>query len=89
MRQPRLLIVEQPTRGLDIGATDYVRQQLLAERERGAAILLISAELEEILTLSDRIAVLYKGEIMGLVEAAQADIEMIGLMMAGSRHEAL
>jgi simple sugar transport system ATP-binding protein len=66
-----------------------VRQQLLAERERGAAILLISAELEEILTLSDRIAVLYKGEIMGLVEAAQADIEMIGLMMAGSRHEAL
>jgi simple sugar transport system ATP-binding protein len=84
-----LLIVEQPTRGLDIGATDYVRQQLLAERERGAAILLISAELEEILKLSDRIAVLYKGEIMGMVEAAQADVEMIGLMMAGSRHEAL
>jgi simple sugar transport system ATP-binding protein len=89
MRQPRLLIVEQPTRGLDIGATDYVRQQLLAERERGAAILLISAELEEILKLSDRIAVLYKGEIMGIVEATQADVEMIGLMMAGSRREAL
>ena len=89
MRQPRLLIVEQPTRGLDIGATDYVRQQLLAERERGVAILLISAELEEILSLSDRIAVLYKGEIMGVIDAGTADVEQIGLMMAGSRSEAV
>ncbi len=87
MRQPRLLIVEQPTRGLDIGATDYVRQQLLTERERGVAILLISAELEEILSLSDRIAVLYKGEIMGVIDAGTADVEQIGLMMAGSRSE--
>lgn len=88
MRQPRLLIVEQPTRGLDIGATDYVRQQLLAERERGAAILLISAELEEIVRLSDRIAVLYKGAIMGMIEGANADMETIGLMMAGTKLEA-
>ena len=90
MRQPRLLIVEQPTRGLDIGATHYVRQQLLAERARGAAILLISAELEEILGLSDRIAVLYQGRIMGMIDnhnperGGNADLEAIGLMMAGT-----
>lgn len=89
MRQPRVLIVEQPTRGLDVGATEFVQKQLLIERERGAAILLISAELEEILSLSDRIAVIFKGEIMGVLNTDQADIETIGLMMAGTRAEQL
>ena len=89
MRQPQVLIAEQPTRGLDVGATEYVQQQLLAERERRAAILLISAELEEILTLSDRIAVIYQGEIMGVLDAEDADLETLGLMMAGSRLENL
>ncbi|HMQ55055.1 MAG TPA: ABC transporter ATP-binding protein [Anaerolineae bacterium] len=89
MRRPRLLIVEQPTRGLDVGATEYVRQQLLAERARGVAILLISAELEEIMTLSDRIAVIYQGQIMGILPAAAAEAETLGLMMAGSRAENL
>jgi ABC-type uncharacterized transport system ATPase subunit len=89
MREPRALIVEQPSRGLDVGATEYIQQQLLAERDKGKAILLISTELEEILALSDRIAVIYRGEIMGIVDAAGADIEAIGLMMAGTRGETL
>lgn len=89
MRQPHLLIVEQPTRGLDIGATEYVRRQLLAERDRGAAMLLISAELEEILTLSDRIAIIYQGEIMGIIEAEGANVEAIGLMMGGTKADQL
>lgn len=85
MRQPRVLIVEQPTRGLDVGATEFVQQQLLAERARGAAILMISADLDEILALSDRIAVIYQGQIMGILDADRADVETIGLMMAGTR----
>jgi simple sugar transport system ATP-binding protein len=89
MRQPRLLIAEQPTRGLDVGATEYVQQQLLAERDRGAAVLLISVELEEIMALSDRIAVIYQGEIMGIVEPGQVELETIGLMMAGTRQDEL
>ena len=89
MRQPRAMIVEQPTRGLDIGAAQYVYSQLLAARERGTAILLISVELDEILSLSDRIAVIYRGEIMGVLDRRDVNPETIGLMMAGSRAEAL
>lgn len=84
-RTPDLLIASQPTRGLDVGATEYVHSQLLAAREKGAAILFISTELEEILSLSDRIAVMYEGEIMGIVPAKGADIHEIGEMMAGIR----
>ncbi|MGI9861465.1 ABC transporter ATP-binding protein [Moorella naiadis] len=87
-RHPDLLIAVQPTRGLDIGATEFVQQQILTQRERGAAILYISTELEEIMKLSDRIAVFYAGQIAGLLEAGQADPETLGLMMAGSRHPA-
>ena len=82
---PPLLVVANPTRGLDVGATEYVYQQLLQQREQGAAILLISSELEEILMLSDRIAVLHAGEIMGVVPGNQVDPTRIGLMMAGTR----
>jgi simple sugar transport system ATP-binding protein len=82
---PDLLIASQPTRGLDVGATEYVHSQLLAAREKGAAILFISTELEEILSLSDRIAVMYEGEIMGIVPAKGANIHEIGEMMAGIR----
>ncbi len=87
MRQPRVLVAEQPTRGLDVGAAEYVQRQLLAERDRGAAILLISAELDEILSLSDRIAVVYQGEIMGILGTKDADVETLGLMLAGTRAE--
>ncbi|QGP91230.1 Xylose import ATP-binding protein XylG [Neomoorella glycerini] len=84
-RQPALLIAMHPTRGLDVGATEYVHKRLVAERDRGAAVLLVSTELDEILSLSDRIAVLYEGEIMGIVPGAQARVEELGLMMAGSK----
>ena len=84
-REPDLLVAMQPTRGLDVGATEYIRQQLVYQRGRGSAILLISTELEEIMTLSDRIAVLYEGEIMGIVPAGQANVHDMGLMMAGSK----
>jgi simple sugar transport system ATP-binding protein len=82
--QPRLLVASSPTSGLDVAATDSVRALLLEAAERGVAILLISEDLEEILALSDRIAVLYNGRITGIVERQQARIEELGLMMAGA-----
>mgnify|MGYP000073381954 FL=1 len=85
-REPRLLIAMHPTRGLDIGAMEYVHKRIIEERDRGAAVLLVSTELEEVLSLSDRIAVLYEGEIMGIVENNEnVNIEELGLMMAGSK----
>ncbi len=86
-RKPKVVIASQPTRGLDVGATEYVRQQLLQQRARGAAVLLISEDLEEILALSDRIAVMYEGEIVGLLPAQEADPERLGLMMSGALKE--
>ncbi|TFH66156.1 MAG: hypothetical protein E4G90_05005 [Gemmatimonadales bacterium] len=84
---PSLIVAVHPTYGLDIGATEQVRQVLLAQRERGAATLLISEDLEEIMTLSDRILVMFNGEVMGILDAESAEIEEIGLMMAGTRHK--
>ena len=84
-RNPRVLIAAQPTRGVDIGATEYIHQRLLDQRAKGTATLLISEDLDEILALSDRIAVIYEGEIVGVVERSEADVEQIGLMMAGVR----
>jgi simple sugar transport system ATP-binding protein len=78
-----VLIAEQPTRGLDVGATEFVHAELLAARARGCAVLLISAELSEILALSDRVLVMYEGRIAGEVAAARADEETLGLLMAG------
>jgi ABC-type uncharacterized transport system ATPase subunit len=83
--QPTLMIAVQPTRGLDVGAIEGVQHLLLAQREAGAAILLISEELEELLSLSDRIYVIYDGEIMG--EVLGGDIDKIGQMMTGTRLE--
>ena len=85
MREPLLLLVEQPTRGLDVGAIEAVWAELLAQRAHGRGILLVSAELEEILNLADRIAVLFGGQIMGVLPAAEAKVERLGLMMAGRR----
>jgi len=82
-RDPRLLIAAQPTRGVDIGATEFIHQRLLEQRAAGKAILLISEDLDEIRFLSDRIAVIYEGRIIGVVERNQATVEQIGLMMAG------
>jgi ABC-type uncharacterized transport system ATPase subunit len=77
------LIAAQPTRGVDIGATEYIHQRLLEQRDTGTAILLISEDLDEVRALSDRIAVMYEGGIIGIVERDQATVEQIGLMMAG------
>jgi ABC-type uncharacterized transport system ATPase subunit len=86
-RQPHVLIAAQPTRGVDIGATEYVHAQLLEQRERGTAILLISEDLDEVMALSDRIAVIYEGQIMGIVAGKDATPEQLGLLMAGVREE--
>ncbi|MFQ5399717.1 MAG: ABC transporter ATP-binding protein [Anaerolineae bacterium] len=84
-RQPKVIVVSQPTRGLDVGATEYVRSKLLEQRGQGAAILLISEDLDEILQLSDRIAVIYEGEIMDVLPVEEADIQRLGLLMSGVR----
>ena len=85
--QPRLLIASQPTRGVDIGATEFIYQQIIHHRDQGNAVLLISNELSEILALSDRILVIYKGSIIGELDRAQATEDKIGLLMAGIRPE--
>jgi ABC-type uncharacterized transport system ATPase subunit len=82
-REPRILIAAQPTRGVDIGATEYVHAQLLGQRQEGTAILLISEDLDEVMALSDRIAVVYEGQIMGIVDSETATPEQLGLLMAG------
>ncbi len=87
MRQPRVLVVEQPTRGLDVGAVEAVWQGLLEARQQGCAIVMISAELEEIMNLSDNIAVMYGGQIAGVLSAADATLEKIGDLMAGGKLE--
>ncbi len=84
-RKPRLLIAAQPTRGVDIGATEYIHNQLLKYRSEGLATLLISEDLDEVKALSDRIVVLYGGEIMGIVNSDEVTTEDLGLMMAGER----
>ncbi len=85
---PRLMVAMQPTRGLDVGAIESIQRLLLAQREAGTAILLISEELEELLSLSDRIAVMHDGEVMGIVDAENADVNQIGQMMTGQRSAA-
>ncbi len=81
--EPRVLIVSQPTRGLDVGATEYVHAELLAARARGAAVLLVSEDLDELLALSDRVMVMYEGRVMAELDAASADRGRLGLLMAG------
>jgi general nucleoside transport system ATP-binding protein len=82
-RRPKLLIAAQPTRGVDIGATEFIHQQLLAQRAAGTAILMISEDLDEVLSLSDRIAVMYEGQIMGVVARGEATPAALGLLMSG------
>jgi len=82
-RNPRAIIAAQPTRGLDIGAAEYVREQLIKQRSEGTAVLLISEDLDEIFALSDRIAVIYEGKIMDIIDRDDATREKVGLLMAG------
>jgi simple sugar transport system ATP-binding protein len=82
-RPLKLLIAAQPTRGLDVGSIEFIHQNIVKQRDQGAAVLLVSAELDEILALSDRIAVMFKGKIIAVVPAAEATREGLGLLMAG------
>jgi simple sugar transport system ATP-binding protein len=79
----KAIIFDQPTRGLDLGATNYVHKTILAERDKGKCVLLISTELSEIFALSDRIGVLYSGNLLRIINSEDADIETIGMLMAG------
>ena len=80
--RPRLLLVGQPTRGVDIGAIEFIHRQLVAMRDAGSAILLVSVELDEIMSLADRILVMCGGRLIGCIPAAGADERTLGLMMA-------
>lgn len=83
-RSPKCLLVVQPTRGLDVGAIEYIHRRIVAERDNGKAILLVSFELDEILDLSDRIAVIFDGELTGILKADETDENELGLLMSGS-----
>jgi ABC-type uncharacterized transport systems, ATPase components len=83
LRGPRLLIAAQPTRGVDVGAIEFIHKELVAARDRGLAVLLVSADLSEILALSDRILVMHRGRIMGELTPQEATEERLGLLMAG------
>lgn len=82
-RNPKVLVVSQPTRGLDVGATEYVRSELLARRDAGAGILLVSEDLDELLAIADRLLVMYEGRLVGAMAVADADPERLGMLMAG------
>jgi ABC-type uncharacterized transport system ATPase subunit len=84
----KLVVANQPTRGLDVGSIEYIHKEIIIMRDRGVAVLLISAELDEIMALSDRIAVMYRGQIVTTVEAAKATREQLGLWMAGAHPDA-
>ncbi len=86
-RQPELVVAAQPTRGLDVGAIEFVHRKLVEARDAGKAVLLVSLELDEIMALSDRIAVMYEGEIVGILDRDDATEELLGLMMAGASKE--
>ena len=86
-KDPQLLIAVQPTRGLDVGAIEYIHRQIVAERDAGKAVLLVSLELDEVMTVSDRILVMYEGEIVGELDPKTTTVEELGLYMAGAKKE--
>ena len=86
-KDPKLLVAVQPTRGLDVGAIEYIHKQIVDERDRGKAVLLISLELDEVMDLSDRILVMYEGEIVGEFDPKQTTVQELGLYMAGAKRQ--
>ena len=86
-RDPQLLIAVQPTRGLDVGAIEYIHKQIIAQRDAGKAVLLVSLELDEVMNLSDRILVMYEGEIVGEFDPKTTDVQTLGLYMAGAKRK--
>jgi simple sugar transport system ATP-binding protein len=79
-----LLIASQPTRGLDVGSIEYIHERIVQKRDEGAAVLIVSVELDEVLALADRVAVMYSGRIVDVVDGETATRERLGLAMAGS-----
>ncbi|WP_294569579.1 ABC transporter ATP-binding protein [uncultured Subdoligranulum sp.] len=86
-KDPDLLVAVQPTRGLDVGAIEYIHKQIVAERDKGKAVLLVSLELDEVMNLSDRILVMYEGEIVGEFDPHKTTVEELGLYMAGAKKQ--
>lgn len=86
-RKHKLLIAVQPTRGLDVGAIEYIHRQIINDRDNGAAVLLVSYELDEVMQLSDRILVMYEGQITGELDPKKTNVQELGLYMAGAKHE--
>ena len=84
-KEPDLLVAVQPTRGLDVGAIEYIHKQLVHERDAGRAVLLVSLELDEVMNVSDRILVMYEGEIVGEFDPKATTVEELGLYMAGAK----
>ncbi|NRR24091.1 heme ABC transporter ATP-binding protein, partial [Brevibacillus sp. MS2.2] len=82
---PDLLIAAQPTRGLDVGAIEFIHRRLIDQRDQGKAVLLLSLELDEVINVSDRIAVIYEGAIVGIVDAKSTTEQELGLMMSGGK----
>jgi simple sugar transport system ATP-binding protein len=82
-RSVQLLFANQPTRGLDVGSIEYIHKTIVEMRDQGGGVLLVSAELDEIMSLADRIAVMYRGQILAVLPAAEATREELGLLMAG------
>jgi simple sugar transport system ATP-binding protein len=83
----KLLVLDQPTRGLDVGSVEFIHKQAIAKRDAGAAVLLVSAELDEVLELSDRIAVMYRGRLVAILDGPTAEREDVGLLMATGGRE--
>ena len=86
-KDPQLLVAVQPTRGLDVGAIEYIHRQLVAQRDAGRGVLLVSLELEEVLSVPDRILVMYEGEIVGELDPKTTTAEELGLYMSGAKRE--
>ena len=84
-----MIIAAQPTRGVDVASTEYIRNYLIKLRNEGKAVLLVSADLDEVVQLSDRMGIIYEGEFMGVVKPEQVTTEEIGMMMGGIRYEEL
>ena len=85
-KNPELLVAVQPTRGLDVGAIEYIHKQLVAQRDAGKAVLLVSLELEEVMSVPDRILVMYEGEIVGEFNPKETTVQELGLYMAGAKN---
>jgi simple sugar transport system ATP-binding protein len=86
-KDPALLIAVQPTRGLDVGAIEYIHKQIVAQRDAGRGVLLVSLELDEVMNVSDRILVMYEGEIVGEFDPKTTTVQELGLYMAGARNQ--